>query len=264
MFVIVVSCKTEDLREINFPSERKEINEKPDKDKLWIFVLAGQSNMAGRGFVEPIDTVANNRIIHFNKNKEWVYAKEPLHFYEANLTGLDCGLSFANELLQCIPDSITIGLIPCAVGGSSISQWLNDDLYRDVKLFTNFKERVESVEDQGIFKGILWHQGESDGNSEAIPLYKDKVTELFGRFRETMKNDSLPILVAELGAFMKPLETQEKWDSINVIIHESANMDENRYIISTKDLSHKGDNLHFDSKSQREMGTRFANKYCEL
>ena len=219
--------------------------------------------MAGRGFVEPEDTISNNRIISLDENHEWVYAKEPLHFYEPNLTGLDCGLSFAKALLKCIPDSVSIGLIPCAVGGSSVSQWINDEEHREVKLLSNFRERIEAVRDQGTFKGILWHQGESDGNSEDIPKYKERVEDLFYKFRTITQNDTLPIIVGELGTFMLPQEVQEKWDSINMIIHESANLDSNRFVISTQDLTHKGDHIHFDSKSQREIGNRFAKKYVE-
>ena len=117
---------------------------------------------------------------------------------------------------------------------------------------------------QGIVKGIFWHQGESDGNSEDIPRYQERVTKLFSTFREMIKNDSIPILVGELGTFRQSKESQEKWDSINVIIHESAKFDEHRYVITTHDLSHKGDHIHFDSKSQREIGKRFAKKYCEI
>ena len=100
LLIIGISCKTEDKRKINFPLVRERVTEMPRKEKLWIFILAGQSNMAGRGFVEPVDTISKSRIISLDKNREWIYAKEPLHFYEPNLTGLDCGLSFAKELFS--------------------------------------------------------------------------------------------------------------------------------------------------------------------
>ncbi len=58
--------------------------------------------------------------------------KEPLHLYEPNLMGLDCGLSFAKEIRSQIPENIKIVLIPCAVGGSSINQWVGDSLHRNV------------------------------------------------------------------------------------------------------------------------------------
>ena len=265
LVMIAPACQVQkaDNRTLNFPAIREKVDQLPEKEKLWIFILAGQSNMAGRGFVEPVDTVPNKRIFSLDEHKNWVYAKEPLHFYEPNLTGLDCGVSFAKALLKCIPEDISIGLVPCAVGGSAVAQWNNDEVYRGVKLLTNFRERATAVQGQGVIKGILWHQGESDGNSERIPRYREAVEELFKTFRAITKNDELPILVGELGAYMKPKETQENWDSINRIIHESADSDPNRFVISTKDLKHKGDHIHFNSKSQREIGRRFAREYLE-
>jgi hypothetical protein len=69
----------------------------PDKENLWVFILAGQSNMAGRGTVEAQDTIPSERIFTINKDGEVKIAKEPLHFYEPSMAGLDCGLSFAKR-----------------------------------------------------------------------------------------------------------------------------------------------------------------------
>ena len=266
LLLIVFSCQNEQAdgnRKLNFPMIREAVEQLPAKENLWLFILAGQSNMAGRGMVEPEDTLSDPRIFSLDQDKKWVYAKEPLHFYEPKLTGLDCGLSFARELQKNIPDSVSIGLIPCAVGGSAVAQWNNDELYRGVKLLTNFRESVAAVQDQGIFKGILWHQGESDAHDDKIPVYKESIEQLFATFREITQNDSLPILVGELGAFREPQEVQDRVDEINAIIHESADHDENRWVISTADLGHKGDKLHFDANAQREMGIRFARRYVQ-
>jgi len=262
IFIALSSFRSEDDRTVNFPAFREKVPQLPQKENLWIFVLAGQSNMAGRGFVEPKDTIPNDRIISLGEDMTWYYAKEPLHFYEPDLTGLDCGLSFARELLKFVPDNVTIGLIPCAVGGSAVAQWNNDETYRNVTLLTNFTERVDTAQTFGTIKGILWHQGESDAHSDKIPLYKDAIEILFGTFRNIAEDDALPILAGELGAFREPVEVQLQCDSINSIIHESAASDKYRFVISTKDLSHRGDHLHFNSESQREMGVRFADKYA--
>lgn len=71
--------------------------------------------MAGRGFVQPQDTVSSPLVLTLNKNNEWVYAKEPLHYYEPSRTGLDCGLSFGKKLSELYGNNVTIGLVPCAV-----------------------------------------------------------------------------------------------------------------------------------------------------
>ena len=98
------------------------MNTAEKKKNTWVFIMAGQSNMAGRGLIEPQDTIPSQRILTINKNGQIVIAKEPLHFYEPSRTGLDCGLSFGKTLLKDIPDSITIIVIPTAVGGRSINQ----------------------------------------------------------------------------------------------------------------------------------------------
>jgi len=247
-------------RTVNFPLVEEKVDKLPPKENLWIFIMAGQSNMAGRAFVEPQDTIPHPRVITINKNNEWVYAKEPLHFYEPDLTGLDSGLSFAKELAERTGDHITIALVPCAVGGSSVEQWLNDDLHRGVKLLSNFKEKVDLAKQYGTIKGILWHQGESDAKPSLLPAYKERLPMLFKTFREYIQNDTLPIMGIHLGLFADRNE-QLRWDAINAVMNLMPYKDRNFYPISSKGLTHKGDSLHFNSKSQREMGKRFATQY---
>jgi hypothetical protein len=112
------------------------------KENVWVFILAGQSNMAGRGLVEAEDTIPNERVYTINNAGEIIPAREPLHWYEPLLTGLDCGLSFGKTLAPHLPDSVTILILPTAVGGSSISQWIGDSTYRNVKLLSNFNEKI--------------------------------------------------------------------------------------------------------------------------
>jgi len=264
LIFVILSCNEKiDQRTINFPKKVEFVNELPTKDNFWIFIIAGQSNMAGRGFVEPIYTLLSNRILTINKDNNWIYAKEPLHFYEPSLTGLDCGLSFAKTLIDSFPENITIGILPCAVGGSSIEHWIGDSTFRGVQLFTNFKNKVDYVKQYGLIKGILWHQGESNAKSGLISTYQNNLDELFLKFRTYVKNDSLPILIGELGSFAIPEEKQNRWDSINLIINKYATNEKFISVINTNDLKNKGDNLHFNSKSQRIMGERFAKKYLE-
>lgn len=208
----------------------------PHKSNVWIFIMAGQSNMAGRGTVEPQDTIANPRILTFRSNSEIVVAKEPLHFYEPTLTGLDCGLAFGKHLIEEIDDSITILLVPTAVGGSSTHQWLGDSLHRNVKLLSNFKSRAEVAKKYGVIKGILWHQGGSDTNSKLIPCIRSTLTKIFAEFRSICGNATLPILVGALGSCS---ENQINWNLINDAIHRYAKNDKNAMVINTQDLKIK-------------------------
>ncbi len=235
----------------------------PKKEK-WIFILAGQSNMAGRGLVEPKDTITDAGIFTLDKEMELVVAKEPLHFYEPKLTGLDCGLSFAKELRSQLPTNIEIVLIPCAVGGSSIDQWLNDSSHRNVKLYSNFKHRVNHAKSIGSIKGILWHQGESDAHPTKLPLYQNKLEQLFQKFRTDIADDRLPILVGELGDYAEPKERNNNWKALNDILYKVVEKDENISIISSKGLKSNPDMVHFNSEAQRELGRRFAKKFLKV
>ena len=261
IFLAACSHKTIVERTTYFPKRIEVMSNSKKKENVWVFIMAGQSNMAGRGIVEPEDTVPDKRILSINEKGQIIIAKEPLHFYEPERTGLDCGLSFAKTLITKIPDSVSILIIPTAVGGSSIKQWLGDSTYRNVKLFSNFLSKVALAKQNGIIKGILWHQGESDANEKDIPLHKERLGLLFSKFRAAVGNNELPVLLAELGSFS---ENPVNFNLINKAIHEYAIEDKNSRVISTKDLKDKGDHLHFNSKGQRTMGKRFAKEYLSM
>jgi len=254
----------QDNRTVNFPKKEEVPTRLPRSENFWIFIMAGQSNMAGRGFVEPRDTIPNARVLTLNKENKWVIAKEPLHFYQPSLTGLDCGMSFALEMLKSVGDSITIGLVPCAVGGSSVDNWLDDKPFNEVELLRNFKDRTKVALKSGQIKAILWHQGESDASSEKIHQYKDKIVTLFGRFRKVSGDDSLPVIMGELGSYYYPADQQALWDSINVQIRTIADKGLNCYCVQTSDLTPKDDRIHFDASSERELGKRYAHKYITI
>ena len=247
-------------RTLYFPKVEAKPTVIPAKKKIWVFVMAGQSNMAGRGQVEPEDTVANERILAINKMGELVLAKEPLNLNEPSMVGLDCGMSFARTLLKSCPPDVSILLLHTAVGGSSIQKWIHDSVHRDVPLLSNFKARVERAKAFGDIKGILWHQGEADANAKGIPVYDARLDSLFGMFRKICGNKKLPILLGELGYFSKT--SHEPFMEINRIMHEHAQHDKNSGVIVTKGLDHKGDQLHFNAVGQRAIGRIFAELYA--
>jgi hypothetical protein len=243
-----------------FPKSTDIVEKIPRKENVWVFILAGQSNMAGRGFVEPKDTLPIKRVLTITDRGQLVYAKEPLHFYEPVLTGLDCGLSFGKYLVKKIPDSISVLLIPTAVGGSSISQWLGDSLHRNVQLLTNFREKVKIGKQYGQIKAVLWHQGESDANVSGISHYNERISALVERFKEITGNESLPILIGQLGSFS---QQPENWLFINKAVQNYRATHPNTIIIPAADLKDKGDKIHFNSKGQRILGQRFAKAYIQ-
>jgi len=113
-------------------------------------------------------------------------------------------------------------------------------------------------EKYGKIKGILWHQGENDANKNDIPFYKNRLSELFIKFREITENENLPILIGELGSYFRNNENCMK---INEQIRLYATTDKNVITINTSDLKDKGDKVHFDSGGQRTMGQRFTDGF---
>ncbi len=261
--IILFSCSEYkyEARTKNFPTEELPVLKAPKKENIWVFVLAGQSNMAGRAFVEPNDTLPNKRILTVNNKDQLIFAKEPLHFYEPSQKGLDLGMSFAENLLKRTADSIHILLIPTAIGGSSIEQWINDKKHRDIKLLSNFKTKLEVAQHYGSLKGIIWHQGESNANNKAsINAYYTNLIRLTSIFRKLANNDQLPILIGELGAFSN---NKENWSLLNKKINDFAKTDSLIKVVSSHNLKDKGDKLHFNAKSIRELGKRYAEKFFE-
>lgn len=241
----------------HFPTTIEKATSFPPKENFYIYILAGQSNMAGRGFVQPQDTVSSAQVLTLDKNNEWVYAKEPLHYYEPERTGLDCGLSFGKKLAALYGKNISIGLVPCAVGGSSIEQWLGDSTYRNVILYSNLMKKVKVAANYGTIKGMLWHQGETNANTANYKNYKEKLEQFFTKFRNDLGNTELPVYAGQLASFLSRTSNPFA-DSVNKDLRALSVTMKNIYIIKTADLTPKADSIHFDSRSQRIMGIRFA------
>jgi hypothetical protein len=255
--LLLVSSQAQD-RTRYFPQTVQYPESLPDKHNLWVFIMAGQSNMAGRGQVEPQDTLPNPRVLALNQYGEIVVAKSPLHFYEPTRTGLDLGYRFGNIITSHLPDSVSVLLVPTAIGGSSISQWLGDEEFRGVRLLSNFGEKSALAGEIGTFKAVLWHQGESDSNERDIPFYRERLASLLSQFREYTGEVQLPVILGELGLHDKNALNRGR---INEIIHEYALDDLRAAVVPTTDLGHIGDSTHFNSEALRTMGERYALAY---
>jgi Carbohydrate esterase, sialic acid-specific acetylesterase len=261
LFFVFISCNSpkpiQETTTNHFPTVEEKVKNLPDKDHFYIFLMAGQSNMAGRGFVQPADTIISDHVLVLNKNNEWVFAKEPLHYYEPTRTGLDCGLSFGKKLSALYGKNIMIGLVPCAVGGSSIEQWLGDSTYRNVTLYSNFLNKLHAATQYGNIKGLLWHQGEANASAAGYKNFKQNLVTFFEKVRKDVGNADMPVYVGQLSSFLNRT-TNPNADAVNNDFTTLSTVLKNFYVINTSDLTPKSDTIHFDSPSQRMMGERFA------
>lgn len=228
---------------------------------LDLFLLIGQSNMAGRGKLDSLP-VKSDSILVLNKNNQWVVAVEPLHF-DKPVAGAGLAFSFATELLKT--STRKIGLIPCAVGGSSIDAWMPgaSDKATGTMPYDDAIRRALQALKSGKLKGILWHQGESDSNEKAVPYYEEKFYTLLRNLSKDLdlNLDNIPVITGELGTFYTGQEKNREGLKINGIFHGVAGKQKNVYCVSSSGLTDKGDATHFDTPSLREFGKRYAEAY---
>src|SRR5687768_2832446 len=75
----------------------------PSKENFHLFLLVGQSNMAGRGTVTPSDKEPNARVLMLSQSGQWVPAVDPLHFDKPKMVGVGLGRTFGLEVARATP-----------------------------------------------------------------------------------------------------------------------------------------------------------------
>ncbi len=236
-----------------------------DRTQFHLFLLVGQSNMAGRGKVEAEDERPHPRVLTFNQQGKWELARDPLHFDKPAVVGVGLGKTFGTLVAEANA-GITIGLIPCAVGGSPIDSWQPGEYYKPTNShpWDDALRRAKLALQAGELRGILWHQGESDATAELAPGYEAKLHDLIARFRRELKAPQSPFVAGQMGQFF----AERPWDDAKRLVdaaHRSL-PDKIPYtaFVNSDGLAHKGDHVHFDSPSYRELGRRYAAAWSEL
>ena len=232
----------------------------PKKEKLHIYLLIGQSNMAGRGVMTDNDRKPVAGILSLNKHYHWQQARHPLHQDRPKIPGVGMGISFAKEMQKQNP-GVTIGVIPCAVGGTPLSRWGKEgDLYKAA--LTRAKIALKN----GELKGIIWHQGESDsGDKKRASSYAARLKKAIKSWRADLNAPDVPFIVGEIGHFWVEKEPETKLRSlINQQLNSIPTLVPNTACISAKDLKAKPDGIHFNRAALIEFGKRYAKKMIEL
>ena len=232
--------------------------EAPAEPPFWLFILAGQSNMAGRGAVEAIDSTPHPRVFALEQDGAWGPAAEPLHWDKPDIVGVGPGYAFGRAMAERFPD-VRIGLIPTAVGGSSIRAWVPGGLHEQTQShpWDDALQRIEHVREVtgGELKGIIWHQGESD-SADFHDEYAAAVADLISRFRAELGEPDLPFVAGQMGAFY--VDAHPGSEIVNAAIADLPNQVAHTAFVSAENTVHKGDDVHFDSASARTMGERYA------
>jgi hypothetical protein len=241
------------------------------KEKLQLYLLVGQSNMAGRGYVEAQDTVPNRHVLRLNPAGQWEVAKDPIHF-DKPVAGVGPGLAFGRALAAA-DTSVVIGLIPCAVGGSGIDAWAPGAYFADTNThpYDDALARARLAQQEGTLAGIIWHQGETDSSPEKSQAYGPKLAALITRFRADLQASNVPFVAGQLPAFqftkISPNGTTQPnpgAERVNAAVAALAKTVPHYAYVSAAGTTDRGDHLHFDAHSARLMGQRYAQAMQQL
>jgi len=254
---------------------------KPADENFYIFLCFGQSNMEGNARPEAVDLAspgprfllmpavdfpaANGR--PERKMGEWCEASAPLCRANTGLTPADW---FGRTLVASLPENIKIGVIHVAIGGIDIKGFLPDSIpsYVEKKApgwmkgmlaayDNNPYERLvtlaKKAQKDGVIKGILMHQGETNtGDPQWAGMVKQVYENLCGDLQ--LKPEEVNLYVGNIvQADGKGvcIGCKKQIDELPQTIHTCQ-------VISSDNCTNGPDRLHFDAAGYRELGCRYG------
>ena len=240
--------------------------------KLSLVILAGQSNMSGRGDLPPEQSM-HPRSFVFGNDYRWKSAREPVDAAHGQVdlvsedrdAGFGPALTFATSVLKRNPE-LVVGLIPCAKGASSIKEWQRD--LSEKTLYGSCLKRVRAATTMGTVAGMLFFQGETDAlDPERFPKWSPSASsysERFATFVDDLRKDlslaTMPIVFAQLGTNNSP-DDYVNWEILKEQ-QKSSNLS-CAAMITTDDLA-LADGVHFTTESYRVIGHRYADAFLQL
>ena len=220
--------------------------------------MIGQSNMAGRGFINEVPMICNERILML-RNAGWQMMAEPINYDRPN-AGIGLAGSFA--AMWCMEhEGEQIGLIPCAEGGSSLDDWAVDkNLFKNAVIQAGF-----AMQDSELI-GILWHQGESDSYGGGYQTYYKKLQVIIESLRKELNAFEVPLIIGGLGDFLGKngfgLNCTE-YELVNEQLLKFAREQENSCFVTAEGLTPNPDGIHMDAVSQRRFGVRYYEAFVK-
>ncbi|WP_282035466.1 sialate O-acetylesterase [Saccharicrinis aurantiacus] len=258
------------------------VNMQSQNPNFHIYLCFGQSNMEGSADIEeqdklPVEGFKVMASTDCDKNGReignWYDAVPPLSQCWARLSPSDY---FGRTMAACTPDGIEVGVISVAVGGSDIrlfdkaiyqdytnsypAQWFVDQVNA---YGGNPYERLISLAKQaqknGVIKGILLHQGETNERDQNWPKYVKVVYD--NMLRDLSLNaEDVPLLAGEV----VHADMGGQCSSMNTIINTLPYTIPTAHVISSSKCSVSEDNVHFDSAGVRKLGRRYATEMLSI
>jgi len=253
----------------------------PDPD-FYIFLCFGQSNMEGAARPEAQDLVSPGpRFLLMpavddeqrgRKMGEWCEAVPPLCRPNNGLTPADY---FGRTLVQSLPSNIRVGVIHVAIGGIHIEGFMPEEMENYVKTAPSWMkgmlkaygnnpyERLVTLarkaQKDGVIKGVLMHQGESNTGDKEWAVKVQKVYDrLLGDLQ--LKPEEVPLLAGEV----VQADGKGQCIAMNKQIRELPKTIHTAQVISSAGCTSGADNLHFDAAGYRELGCRYGEMMARL
>lgn len=233
-----------------------------NNNRIISFLMIGQSNMAGRGEFKEVQPIVN-RDCYMLRMGRWQPMSEPINpdrdiFNIRWHSGVGLAASFADEVAKYTKNRV--GLIPCADGGTKISEWQPGEILFDhAVMMTKLAMRPSE------FGGIIWHQGESDCSDFDEDKYRAQFLNTMTELRKELNAEELPLIIGEISE-----EISDEWKlgdgakKMNRLLHSLKDEISCCGIASAAGLSLKDDGLHFNSQSYRELCRRYFQIYRQL
>lgn len=225
------------------------------------FLLIGQSNMAGRGFLNEAEKIDTTHI-KILRNGRWQGMFRPIN-PDRSFSGVSLAESFAEKYAEKY--GVEAGLICCADGGTSLDQWKPGSL-----LFDNAVFNAKLAARTSIIAGVLWHQGEADCKDVSLySTYRQRFEVIMNALRAELNLQKVPFILGGLGDFLAdrpyvPDEAKNNYRYVNEQLKAVAENNPMTGFVSAEGLTSNSDNLHFNAKSLYEFGHRYFNEYVKL
>ena len=246
-------------------------------DFFYIFLCFGQSNMVGQGEITEADKVVDESFLSLSavdgpdgrRVGQWRPAVPPL--CRAN-TGLSLVDFFGRTLRKNFPDKVRIGVVYVAVDGCAIdlfdkdaykqyvesvkADWMKNEIAAyDGNPYGRLVEMARKAQREGVIRGILLHQGETDAYND---LWLQKVKKIYGDLMTDLKLDPkrVPLIAGEA----VNADQQGICAHANPTINRLPEVIPNCYVVSSKGCEAGSDKLHFTAKGYRTLGTRYGLK----
>lgn len=222
------------------------------------FLLIGQSNMAGRGFLQdalPVD-ISHIKVL---RNGRWQPMFRPIN-PDRPFSGVNLAESFAEQYAK--QHDVEVGLICCADGGTTLDQWQKGEV-----LYDNAVAQAKLAMRSSVLAGVLWHQGESDCKDSLYPTYQQRLEKMLACLRADLQLPQIPVIIGGLPDFLSGCTIDphvKNYRFINHALTQTAASGSNMAFVPADGLQCNPDKLHICSASLHEFGIRYWNAYESL